>query len=161
MNSFRRRLVCLPALGLLMAAAGCSSTDDTATAVVPSPDAHAAQLCRNLHEQLPQKLDGLERTDPEPRSELTAGWGGSAIILRCGAPKPAKMGDLTAPTTEVDGLGWLIEEPGNGSYRFTSALREAYVEVTIGSEHKKQSGAASLVVLGREIKKAIPEGIAN
>lgn len=144
-----------------MATVGCSSTDDTATVVVPSPDAYTAKLCRKLHQQLPDELDGLERTDPEPRSELTAGWGSSAIILRCGVPKPAKMGDLTAPTTEVDGLGWLIEEPGDGSYRFTSALREAYVEVTIGSDHKKQSGAASLVVLGREIKKAIPKGIAN
>ncbi|SDJ71841.1 DUF3515 domain-containing protein [Streptomyces indicus] len=161
MISYRHRLVSLPALGLLLPAVlagGCSSTDDTATVAVPSPDARTSGHCRKLDGALPDKLDGLDRSDPEPDSEFTAGWGGSAIILRCGVPQPAKMLEENPPSTTVDGQGWLVEEPGDGSYRFTSALREAYVEVTISKEHAKQ-GAGSLVDLSRVLRKTIPEGI--
>ena len=160
MFSYRHRLATLPALSLLVLAAGCSSTDDRATVAVPSPDSRTSGHCRKLHEALPEQLDGLDRSDPEPGSDFTAGWGGSAIILRCGVVQPAKMLDTDSSTTTVDGLGWLVEEPGDGSYRFTSALREAYVEVTISEEHAKQ-GAGSLVDLGRVIKKTVPEGIAT
>ncbi|MER7173341.1 DUF3515 domain-containing protein [Streptomyces mesophilus] len=160
MNFFRHRLVQLPTLGVLLLATGCSWTDDTVTAAVPSPDSRTSGHCRKLHEALPEQLDGLDRSDPEPSSEFTAGWGGSAIILRCGVPQPPKMLEKNPPSTTVDGLGWLVEEPGDGSYRFTSALREAYVEVTISKEHAKQ-GAGSLVDLGRVIKKTVPEGIAT
>ncbi len=160
MFSYRHRLATLPALGLLILAAGCSSTDDRATVAVPSPDTRTSGHCRKLHEALPERLDGLDRSDPEPSSKFTAGWGGSAIILRCGVAQPAKMLDPNPSTTTVDGQGWLVEEPRDGSYRFTSALREAYVEVTISKEHAK-AGAGSLVDLGRVIKKTVPEGIAT
>ncbi|MBC9711613.1 DUF3515 domain-containing protein [Streptomyces sp. TRM66268-LWL] len=160
MNFFLRRLVPLPALGVLLFATGCSWTDDAVTVSVPSPDSRTSGHCRKLHEALPEQLDGLDRSDPEPDSEFTAGWGGSAIILRCGVTQPPKMQEPNPPTTTVDGLGWLIEEPGDGSYRFTSALREAYVEVTISKEHAKQ-GAGSLVDLGRVVKKTVPEGVAT
>ncbi|MFI6943568.1 DUF3515 domain-containing protein [Streptomyces sp. NPDC050418] len=160
MNFFRRRLVPLPALGLVLLAAGCSWTDDTVTAVVPSPDARTSGHCRKLDKALPDRLDGLDRSDPEPSSEFTAGWGGSAIILRCGVPQPAKMLDPNPPSTTVDGQGWLVEEPGDGSYRFTSALREAYVEVTLSKEHAEQ-GAGVLVDFGRLLKKTVPDGIAT
>ncbi|NBE50850.1 DUF3515 domain-containing protein [Streptomyces boluensis] len=160
MNVFRRRLICLPALGLLCLTVGCSSTDDRATVPVPSPDADTARLCRDLHERLPERIDGLDREDPQPRSELTAGWGGSAIILRCGVPRPAAMADPEAYGSEVNGVGWLTEEQKDGSYRFTTTLRAAYVEVTFNAEHAKQ-GAGSLIDLAEPVKKSVPEGIAN
>ncbi|MDI3406121.1 DUF3515 domain-containing protein [Streptomyces cavernicola] len=160
MNVLSRQLISLPALGLLWATAGCSSTDDRATVPVPSPDASTARLCQNLHEQLPDRIDGLDREDPEPRSELTAGWGGSAIILRCGVPRPAALADPAAYGAEVDGVGWLTEEQKDGSYRFTTTLREAYIEVTFNAEHAQQ-GAGSLTDFAKPIKKTVPEGIAS
>jgi hypothetical protein len=163
-NIFRHRprtLVGPPALALLIAATGCSSADDTATAVVPSPDAKVTELCRNLDKVLPKKVDGLDRQDPEPVSALTAGWGSPAIILRCGVERPAEMLDPEASTTEVNGVGWLVQEHDDGSYVFTTGLRTAYVEVRLSKQQAAKSGAGPLVDFAKPIKKAIPEGIAD
>ncbi|MFE9682450.1 DUF3515 domain-containing protein [Streptomyces sp. NPDC002701] len=169
MDLFRHRrasLVGLPALVLLIAATGCSSADDNTTASVPRPGAKATQLCRNLDKSLPRKVDGLGREDPEPRSALTAGWGSPAIILRCGVSRPAKMvdprvadgSDPDAIGGGVNGVGWLMEERDDGSTRFTSARRLAYVEVTVPSGRDTSS---VLVDLAGAIKKSVPEGIAD
>ncbi|MFJ3225278.1 DUF3515 domain-containing protein [Streptomyces sp. NPDC086783] len=163
MNIFRHRSNAAPGLSvlaLLIAVTGCSSADDSAAAAVPSPGENAARLCGNLDKVLPEKVDGLEREDPEPRSALTAGWGGPAIILRCGVARPAEMLDPKASSTVINGVGWLVQERDDGSYVFTSSLRRAYVEVRLSAEHSK-NGAGALVDLAKPVKKAIPEGIAD
>ncbi|WP_189149940.1 DUF3515 domain-containing protein [Streptomyces lacrimifluminis] len=167
MNFFRHRPLALPALALLIVVTGCSSADDSAAVTVPEPDGKATTLCRNLDKALPAKVDGLSRDDPEPRSALTAGWGSSpAIILRCGVVRPPKMTDPKVATGsdpdavggEVNGVGWLMEKRDDGSSRFTTSSRLAYVEVTVPSG-RDTSGA--LVDLAAAIKNAVPEGIAN
>ncbi|MEV1024012.1 DUF3515 domain-containing protein [Streptomyces sp. NPDC050264] len=168
MNSFRHRIrsvrsvIGVPALSLLVAAAsGCASTDDAPAAKVPTPDAKVTKLCRNLHDLLPQKVDGLERNDPEPHSELTAAWGSPAIILRCGVGWPdAVLKKGTMPAT-VDGVEWVVEELGNGAQRMTTGGRLAYVELTIPKEQVSRGGAGPLVDLAGPVKKAIPKGIAD
>ncbi|MFD9003185.1 DUF3515 domain-containing protein [Streptomyces sp. NPDC059582] len=163
MNFSRHRLRTVlgpPALVLLVAAAGCSSADDSASAVVPAADAKVSKLCRDLDEALPSKVDGLGRRDPEPASAQTAGWGNPAIILRCGVMRPGKMSDPEADGVEVDGVGWLLDKRGDGSFRFTTTLRRAYVEVTI-PERRTGDGMAPLVDLAPAVKKAVPEGIAD
>lgn len=169
-NSFRHRrrtLIGPPALALLLiTAVGCSSADDSAAAAVPSPKAEAAELCRKLDGVLPKKVDGLGRRDPEPSSALTAGWGNPAIILRCGVVRPPKMldpkvaegRDPDAVPGGVNGVKWLMEKADGGAYRFTTASRLAYVEVTV-PEGRDTSGA--LIDLASAVKKAIPKGIAN
>ncbi|WP_345580264.1 DUF3515 domain-containing protein [Streptomyces prasinosporus] len=166
MNSFRHRHAILPALAVLITAAGCSSADDSASAAVPSPDAKVAELCRNLDEALPTKVDGESRDDPEPASELTAGWGGVAIILRCGVERPPKMidpkvangHDPDAVPGGVNGVDWLMEKQDDGEYRFTTANRSAYVEVRVTDG---RDGTGVLIDLAPAVKKAIPEGIAS
>lgn len=161
MNSIGHRLVQLCAVALLViVGAGCSSTDDAPAAAVPSPGAEAAGLCEDLDQLLPQRVNGLERTDPEPASELTAAWGSPAIILRCGVPRPDGMNDLDGDGVDVNGVGWLMEKQSDGSFRFTTALREAYVEVTLPQE-RTEAGLAPLTDLAKPIKKAVPEGIAG
>lgn len=155
----RRCLVSAPALALLIASAGCSSADEEVTATVPTPDSKVTELCRNLDKQLPEKVDGLARVDPAPKSELTAGWGDPAIILRCGVAKPPKMNDPEADGVTADGVNWLLEERDDGSFRFTSTLREAYVEVTV-PEERAGSGVSPLTDFAAPVKKTIPEGIA-
>lgn len=160
MIDFRRRLIGLPALVTLITIAGCSSADDGARAAVPSPGTEVTKLCENLDKALPSKVDGQDRRDPEPASALTAGWGDPAIILRCGVQRPAKMDDPEADGVEVNGVGWLLEKRDDGSFRFTTTLRKAYVEVTI-PEQRTGDGMAPLVDLASCTKKAIPEGIAD
>jgi hypothetical protein len=164
-SSFRHRLHGLPALAVPIAAVlitvtGCSSSDGSATAAVPRPDAAVTKLCRNLDKALPRKVDGLSRTDPRPASVLTAGWGSPAIILRCGVPRPAAMDDPEADGADVNGVGWLLQKQSDGSFRFTTTLRLAYVEVTIPAD-RTERGVAPLVDLAPAVKKAIPEGIAD
>ncbi|WP_406196755.1 DUF3515 domain-containing protein [Streptomyces sp. NBC_01017] len=169
MNSFRHRRISvlgLPALVLLITAAGCSSADGSASAAVPSPGAKARQLCRNLDKVLPAKVDGESREDPSPASALTAGWGDSAIILRCGVPQPPKMvdpkvaegRDPDAVAGGVEDVRWLMEKQDDGGYRFTTASRLAYVEVAVP---EGRDSSSVLIDLAPAIKKAIPEGIAN
>ncbi|WP_406220244.1 DUF3515 domain-containing protein [Streptomyces canus] len=160
MNFFRHRPLGLPAFALLITVAGCSSADDSASAAVPSPGAGATKLCRELDRVLPSKVDDQDRRDPEPASALTAGWGDPAIILRCGVERPSKMDDPEADGVEVNGVGWLLEKQDDGSFRFTTTLRKAYVEVTIPKD-RTDDGMAPLVDLAPTVKKAIPEGIAD
>ncbi|MFC3575359.1 DUF3515 domain-containing protein [Streptomyces yaanensis] len=156
---FHHRLLGLPVIALLIATAGCSSSDDSPSAAVPSPDAQVAKLCQNLDKVLPRKVSGLERNDPEPRSALTAGWGGPAIILRCGVTRPSEMDDSEADGVEANGVGWLLEKRNDDSFRFTTTLRKAYVEVSL-PKARTGDGLGPLVDLAPAIKKAIPKGIA-
>ncbi len=168
-NNFRHRrtvLSALSALAVLVTAAGCSSADDGVSAAVPSPDAKVTKLCQDLDKALPAKVDGESRDDPEPASELTAGWGGVAIILRCGVERPPKMadpdvangGDADAVPGGVDGVDWLMEKRDDDTYRFTTANREAYVEVRV-TDGRDSTG--TLIDLAPAVKEAIPEGIAS
>jgi hypothetical protein len=169
-NIFRHRPLGLLAPALLIAVAGCSSADDSATVAVPSPDAKTAPVCRELHRALPRKLDGRSRNDPGPRSAYTAGWGNPAIILRCGVVRPPKMidpkvaegGDPDAVAGGVDGVDWLMEKQGDGTWRFTTAGRVAYVQISLPEGMSAQEeGTAVLTQIAADVKKAIPEGIAS
>ncbi|MFI0086249.1 DUF3515 domain-containing protein [Streptomyces bobili] len=166
MNAFRPRPVVLPPLALLLAAVGCSSADGDVSAAVPSPSATVTELCRNLDRALPSAVDDQHRRDPSPASALTAGWGNPAIILRCGVERPPKMTDPKVATGAdpdavaggVNGVNWLMEKGDDGAYRFTTASRLAYVEVTV-PEGRDTSGV--LIDLASAVKSAIPEGIAD
>ncbi|MFH8797435.1 DUF3515 domain-containing protein [Streptomyces sp. NPDC017941] len=150
------------AVALLIAAVACSATDDTASVVVPSPAAKAAGLCRDLHAQLPEKVDGLERSDPGPASDLTAGWGDPAIILRCGVERPPEMLDPEVAKSDgvkVNGVAWLLQKRDDGSYVFTTGLRLAYVEVTLPKE-RTGGGLGPLTDFAAPIKRTIPKGVA-
>ncbi|MEU0028298.1 DUF3515 domain-containing protein [Streptomyces sp. NPDC006335] len=160
MNFFRHRPLGLSALALLITVSGCSSADHEASAAVPSPGAGVTKLCRELDRVLPSEVDDQDRRDPEPVSALTAGWGDPAIILRCGVERPSEMDDPEADGVEVNGVGWLLQKQDDGSFRFTTTLRKAYVEVTIPKD-RTADGMAPLVDLASGIKKAIPKGIAD
>ncbi|CAM5234426.1 hypothetical protein SALBM311S_07754 [Streptomyces alboniger] len=169
MNFFRHRrriVIGPPAIAALITIAGCSTADDTASAAVPSPSAKVTKLCRNLDKVLPSKVDGESRHDPDPASALTAGWGGPAIILRCGVRQPPKMidpkvaegADPDAVAGGVNGVDWLMEKRDGGGNRFTTANRSVYVEVTVP---KGPDTSGVLIDLAPAVKKAIPEGIAD
>lgn len=124
------RFARLSAVLVLAATVGCSSTDAPAPVPVPSPPAEEVAFCRALDEELPKTVAGQDRSDPEPSSALTAGWGDAAIVLRCGIPRPERMSDPQAKGVEVDGVNWLLEERDSGP-RFTTTYRKTYVEVTL------------------------------
>ncbi|MFE3904587.1 DUF3515 domain-containing protein [Streptomyces sp. NPDC059153] len=159
MTSLRRRFRHPVFLGpsvaaLLLAAAGCSSTDAAASITVPTPSPEAAAYCRALHKELPKTVAGLDRGDTGTKSELTAEWGDGAIVLRCGVPRPAKMDDPMAKGTEADGVNWLLEEPEDAGPRFTTTYRKAYVEVSLSKAYVHD--ATPLAAFGPAVRKTVP-----
>ncbi|MFJ2174804.1 DUF3515 domain-containing protein [Streptomyces sp. NPDC087851] len=150
-----RSIARLPAVAVLLtAAAGCSSTDAPVT--VPTPSKEEAALCRALDKELPKTLADLDRADPEPRSELTAGWGDGAIVLRCGVPRPAEMGNPQAQAVEADGVNWMLEERDSGP-RFTTTYRQTYVEVTMTTRFTHDS--TPLAGLAEAVAKTVPRSL--
>ncbi|MFF1648890.1 DUF3515 domain-containing protein [Streptomyces sp. NPDC058240] len=139
---------------LLLAAAGCSSTDAAVSITVPTPSPEAAAYCRALHEELPRTVAGLDRGDAGPKSELTAEWGDGEIVLRCGVPRPAKMDDPMAKGTEANGVNWLLEQPDDAGPRFTTTYRKAYVEVTLSTAYAHD--ASPLAAFGPPVRKTVP-----
>ncbi|MET9437450.1 DUF3515 domain-containing protein [Streptomyces sp. NPDC006551] len=142
---------------LLLSAAGCSSPDAKVSAPVPSPPAEEAAFCRALAKELPDTVAGLERNDPEPDSELTAGWGDAAIVLRCGVPRPDKMNDPQAQGVDAEGVNWLFEPRQGDGPRFTTTYRKAYVEVTLDERYAHDVGP--LVDLAAPVEKAVPKSV--
>ncbi|MBW5251864.1 DUF3515 domain-containing protein [Streptomyces poriferorum] len=142
---------------VLLAAVGCTSTDPSASVTVPTPSSEAAAYCRALHKELPRSVAGLERTDPAPRSDLTAGWGDGAIVLRCGVARPAKMDDSQSKAAEADGVNWLLEQREDDGPRFTTTLRKAYVEVTFSAAYAHD--ATPLAAFAAPVKKTVPSGL--
>ncbi|MBL1085059.1 DUF3515 domain-containing protein [Streptomyces actinomycinicus] len=170
MNIFRHRPLGLLASALLLAVAGCSTADDSDSVAVPTPDAKTAPLCRDLDKVLPRKVNGQSRQDPGPRSAYTAGWGNPAIILRCGIVRPPKMidpkvaqgDDPDAIPGGVNGVNWLMEKQDDGTWRFTTARRRAYVQVTLPKGLSGPDDSAQVLMdLAPAVKKAIPRGFAS
>ncbi|CAM5592241.1 hypothetical protein SAVIM338S_05245 [Streptomyces avidinii] len=153
-------LAALAALAAPAALAGCSTGGGEARVDLPAaPPADVAGLCAALHKELPATVASLDRVPALPESDLTAAWGGSAIVLRCGVRKPVKMLDPKQDGIEVNGVGWLVERLDDGGARFTTGLRLAYTEVLVDKEHATDAGM--LVGLSGSIAKTVPEGIAS
>ncbi|MFF5448412.1 DUF3515 family protein [Streptomyces sp. NPDC012888] len=152
----------LTALAALLAVAGCAPGDaDVRVEPPPAPPAEVAKLCAALHGELPDRVAGLARSGTEPRSELTAAWGGPAIVLRCGIPKPAAMADPKQEGVHVNGVAWLLEElpdSAGGGFRFTTGMRLAYIQVYVDEAHAKDAGM--LVGLSDAVARTVPEGVA-
>ncbi|MER6117721.1 DUF3515 domain-containing protein [Streptomyces sp. NPDC001743] len=162
MTSSCRRLLHPVLLGpsaalLLLAAVGCTSTDPSASVPVPEPSPEAAAYCRALHKELPSSVAGLERSDPTPRSDLTAGWGDGAIVLRCGVARPAKMDDAQSKAADADGVNWLLEQRKDDGPRFTTTLRRAYVEVSLSPAYAHD--ATPLAAFAKAVKKTVPSSL--
>lgn len=136
------------------AAAACSSSNN---ASIPKPSAEVAGYCAKLHANLPERLDGMPRKNPQPSSDLTAGWGG-LVVLRCGVPQPSEDRDSFGDAGEINGVTWSYAELKDGSARLTTTLRKAYVEVVLRGKYAHD--ASLLMELAPSIKATIPEGIA-
>ncbi|MFF7205790.1 MULTISPECIES: DUF3515 domain-containing protein [unclassified Streptomyces] len=153
MTSAHRSFRLFAAAAAFLAAAGCSTTDATAPVAVPSPPPEEAALCGALHKELPKTVAGQRRTGTEPDSELTAGWGDAAIVLRCGVPRPEKMSDAQSQAVDANGVNWLLEQRADGP-RFTTTYRKTYVEVTMDERYAHD--VTPLAELAGAVRKTVP-----
>ncbi|WP_063784271.1 DUF3515 domain-containing protein [Streptomyces sp. SBT349] len=135
MNPTVRRA--LPAVSALLALAACGAGPSAPDVAVPSPEGEAADACRALAGELPERMDGAERGELDEDSPFAAVWGDPAIVLRCGVERPGPLtpgsdayDPLGAEVVGVNRVNWLLEEQ-DGGVRFTTAEREVFVEVTV------------------------------
>ncbi|GAA2694074.1 hypothetical protein GCM10010400_69590 [Streptomyces aculeolatus] len=157
---FRSALRLPAALLLLAAPLACSGGGGGAPQVaVPTPQGKAVDHCRELADRLPGTVDGQERRETDPVSELTAGWGDPAVELRCGVPRPEVLTpgsehyNPAADSVSVNGVDWLYEDLDDGA-RFTTTLREAFVEVTVPGAYAPEVNP--LTDLAEAVDKAVP-----
>ncbi|MER7729378.1 DUF3515 family protein [Streptomyces erythrochromogenes] len=154
------RVLAMPVALAVSAMAACSPGGSEARVEPPpAPPSDVAGFCAALHEELPETVAGLARTRTEPESDLTASWGGSAIVLRCGIAKPPKMLDPKQEGVHVNDVAWLLEKLDDGGFRFTTGLRLAYTEVRVDKEHATDAGM--LVGLSTAIAATVPEGVSS
>ena len=91
----------------LAALAACSADRVTLPDVDVAPDERAA--CESLVNALPADLgDDRERVPVLPADALGAAWGDPAIVMTCGGDAPEVS--RTASCTEVNGVGWYVDE---------------------------------------------------
>lgn len=141
---------------LLLAVTACSSYGDAGEVVPPTPDAAAARICDALLDAVPDSVAGLERRETEPASRFTTAWGDPAVVLRCGVVRPEEMNNPRAPGARLGGVDWMLEDPRDGRYRCTTALRKVYVEVAIPG---KYGDVQALEDLAPAIRKTVPAGV--
>ncbi|MFD3612541.1 DUF3515 domain-containing protein [Streptomyces atroolivaceus] len=156
-RSPRSRVLAPSAALFVLAAAGCSGGGAQPSVTVPAPPPEAAVYCGKLHKALPETVAGLERSDPSPDSDLTAGWGDGAIVLRCGVPRPARMDDPQSDAVDADGVNWLLEQRDDAGPRFTTTYRKAYVEVTLGTEYAHDITPLSAFAV--PVTKTVPDSL--
>ncbi|WP_030775009.1 DUF3515 family protein [Streptomyces sp. NRRL F-2664] len=154
------RVLAMPAALAVSVLAACSPGGAEARVEPPPPPpSDVAGFCAALHEELPETVAGLARTRTEPESDLTASWGGSAIVLRCGIAQPPRMRDPKQEGVHVNGVAWMLEKLGDDGFRFTTGMRLAYTEVRVDKEHATDAGM--LVGLSTAIAATVPEGISS
>ena len=101
-------------------------------AVTPPPgvSAQAEQACRTWHDALPQSLDGQQRRDTRPRSDLTAAYGSPAISLRCGVTVPGPDPTHQCLVDTSGSVDWLVV-PRDTSTLLLSFGRDPAVELVV------------------------------
>ncbi|UCM91953.1 DUF3515 domain-containing protein [Streptomyces marincola] len=121
----------------LLATAACTSGAGAEDVTPPAPTGAAADACRALATELPDRVDGAERGALAEESPFAAVWGDPAIVLRCGVAEPRVVtpdsesyDPLGAEFVGVNEVTWLLEEESDGA-RFTTAERQVFVEVTV------------------------------
>lgn len=125
---------------VVLTAAACGAGGGDVEVTAPEPRGEAAEACRELAGELPERVEGEERADLAEESEYVAAWGDPAIVLRCGVARPAVLtpeSDSYNPLVdgiEVDGVAWVVEEQPpdeDDAVRFTTTGRTLFVEVTV------------------------------
>lgn len=98
---------------LATAAVACTAGDDLpAVSVTAVPTGHRA-ACERLAAELPDDLgDGLPQRDTDPADPHVAAYGDPPVVVRCGAPPPAKY-KLGDPLLNVNGVAFFYEERGD------------------------------------------------
>ncbi|HET9128975.1 MAG TPA: DUF3515 domain-containing protein [Propionibacteriaceae bacterium] len=113
-----------------------TTTSSPRALVEPSPTGEVADQCRAVMAALPATVDGLPKS---ASTTFTAQWGGDAVALRCGVPKPAAL-QTTSPCAVINNVGWLSEQHPD-EWVFTTIGRAGYIEVSVATSLQPASNA--------------------
>jgi hypothetical protein len=160
MTARARRAVALAVtVSAVFALSACGGSGPVRVAVPEPPPGGALAACRGLAGALPEKVMDAGRRSTSPRSEFTAAWGDSPVVLRCGVPRPALL-DVADPVAAaelnsvgVNGVTWVFA-PGARGVTFTTLYRAANVEVFVPKRFGQPT--APLVDVADAVRGAVP-----
>jgi Protein of unknown function (DUF3515) len=128
---------------LTLAIAGCSRGPQ------PAPGADDPACSRALA-AAPATVLGKTRTPLDVRGALA--WGDPQIVLRCGVPA---LGPTTAQCLEVNGVDWVVADPGADPVVFTLFGRSPAVDLSVPASYGQSTASAALVDVAA-VARALP-----
>ncbi|WP_051552102.1 DUF3515 domain-containing protein [Nocardioides sp. URHA0020] len=140
------------ACAVVLLATGCSSGPPEIS--TPRLSAAAAQSCRDLVADLPDRLADEDSVEVAGDTAYGAAWGDPAIVLTCGVAA-VDLTDLPG-CTEVDGIGWLLPQDEAGGDRDATFTADGYrprVRLEVPEDYLPEQGAAALADLAPVLKR--------
>jgi hypothetical protein len=127
-----------------VAAAACS-----APRVAPAPRA-SDPACGKALAAAPRELLGQDRSDVQGAGALA--WGDPLIVLRCGY---AGVGATADACVEVNGVDWVVADPGADPVVFAAFGRDPTVQLAVPASYGRSNASAALVDLA-PVARALP-----
>ena len=137
---------------LVLPLAACSAGEVTLPTVDVAADDLAA--CRALVQDLPNELGDRARVPVLPAGGLGAAWGDPAIVMTCGGEAP----DIsrTASCTEVNGVGWYVDDAVIADASVTATLvtvgYRPIVTLVVPAEQRPEGAAAAMAGLAAAVQ---------
>jgi hypothetical protein len=94
--------------------------------VTPQADAR----CPALVDALPAELVGETSRRVESASPYVRAWGNPAVVLVCGADRPARF-TVGAGLIQIDGVQWFVDTSDPKTVVWTAVDRPVYVQVRV------------------------------
>ncbi len=152
-----RGTVPLAALLVAGALAGCSGGEQDPAADPTAAPQGGSPACAQVLDRAPQRVLDQPRAAAGAPVQGVLVWGSPGILLRCGLDE---TGPTTSPCLTVDGVDWVLDDPGEGSdapLRFTTYGRTPQVEVLVPASYGRENASGALVDL-RESVAPLPQG---
>jgi hypothetical protein len=117
----------------------------------PPVSAAAAKSCPQLVQALPARLVGEPARKVRSASPYVRAWGDPAVVLICGAERPAKF-VVGASLIQIDQVQWFVDTSDPDTVVWTAVDRPVYVQVRVPAS----TDSASVTELTGTISKVLP-----
>jgi hypothetical protein len=143
----RRRAPALAAVPALLLVACTGDGTDSGTEPATAAPQGTSPACAQVVAAVPATVLDLPRIAAGEPPPGVLEFGSPPVTVRCGL---APTGPTTLPCIAVDGVDWVVDDPGEGSpdpVRFLTYGRTPAVEVVVPAEYGRGTATGALVDL--------------
>lgn len=98
----------------------------------PPVSEQVAASCTPLMQKLPAQLDARQNRDVRADSPYVQAWGDPAVVLVCGAGRPAGF-TASAQLIQINDVQWYVDSSNPNTVVWTAVDRPVYVQVRVPS----------------------------